>query len=191
MIIYLSLYVYIIILYVVFLILKKQNESHLLKIILILAAIIPMYLLCVLKSSSVGTDTNAYIEAYKNSNSNASFLGRDYGYRILSFAFSKVGLPFKVFSCFCYSIIYGGLFLYVYKKVPKYLEFILFFVSLGLFTFGLSALRQMMCMGMFFFAMAFFNSKNKWSYLIFYIFAFLGISIHIAGITFIVYPLLT
>lgn len=155
---------------------KKRS----IKIIEIILFVLPVILLCSLKSINIGNDTFAYYTSYNESitDSVSGFYTGDKGFLLLEFIFKSIGTPFFVFLLVCYTIVFGGLALFAYKKSENPLLVLLFVTYFGLFGFAISALRQAIAIGLLLIGFSFFDENKPISILSPLIFTVIATFIH-------------
>lgn len=150
-------------------------------ICLLAAFVLPLILVCSLKSKNVGLDTNSYYDAYSRvlDPSIPSWMYQDdKGFVFLETIFKRLNAPYFVFLLFIYLIIFGGLALFSYKKSKNPIYVLFFMTYFGILGFSLSALRQALAIGFLMIGFAFFNEKKKISIISPLIFTLIAMSIH-------------
>lgn len=140
-------------------VLPKKKILTILEIILF---VLPLILICGLKSVNVGLDTPGYFTSYNESitNSQSGLYTGDKGFLLFEFIFKSLKMPYFVFLLVSYSIVFGGAALFSYKKSSNPLLVLLFITYFGLFGFALSALRQSIAIGLLLIGFAFYD-ENK------------------------------
>lgn len=140
-------------------VLPKKKILTILEIILF---VLPLILICGLKSVNVGLDTPGYFASYNESitNSESGLYTGDKGFLLFEFIFKSLKMPYFVFLFVSYSIVFGGAALFAYKKSTNPLLVLLFMTYFGLFGFALSALRQSIAIGLLLIGFAFYD-ENK------------------------------
>lgn len=190
MLILLSLLVFNIFLVCISNVLPKKKLFRILEVILF---VLPIIVLCSLKSVNVGLDTKGYFTSYNESVTNAQsgFYTDDKGFLLFEFIFKSLRMPYFVFLFVCYSIIFGGAALFAYKKSSNPLLVLLFITYFGLLGFSLSALRQGIAIGLLLIGYSFYDEDKPISILSPLIFTVLAFFTHKTAIFgFIVAPLM-
>ena len=100
-------------------------------------------------------------------------------------------LPWIMFLGLCNFPLFFGAALYAYKRTP-FPTLIPFFVyTFLLFEFALSGLRQSMAVGFLLIGMTFFKKEKWYTWLIYFAFNAVAISVHKSSAVMVVYPLLS
>lgn len=158
-------------------VLPKKKSLKILEIILF---VLPIIVLCSLKSVDVGLDTISYYTSYNESisNSESSFYIGDKGFLLIETLFKSLNAPYFVFLFLCYGIIFGGAAFFAYKKSSNPLLVLLFITYFGLLGFSLSALRQSIAIGLLLIGFAFFDENKPISIISPLLFAIIAATIH-------------
>lgn len=163
-----------------------QNKKKLKIIISVWAPIALLIVFSTIKSNAIGNDTIGYYNEYQVAKvESMSYLNNhlsnfEFGFRYLFIAFAKIGLPFKVFQLFVYSVIYIliGIILQKESKYPSLA--IIIFCLWSWMMFNFSALRQGLSDTIAFFSLflasRIFNKKYKNIIVIIVSLALLGLS---------------
>lgn len=143
-------------------------------------------LMAALRSPMVGADTPAYISDYIDmSNADFAWIRDRYegylGYYYTSKVFSMIGASVQVWFGFVEALYACALFLFIKRFSKDKIFSILIFVTVGLFSFSLAGLKQVMSMSFMIFAfLSFLDKRYFWSILM----AFVGFQCHSAGLIF-------
>lgn len=143
-------------------------------------------LMAALRSVSVGTDTPGYLSDYLGMPF-YDFYGIDeryegyIGYYYTSKVFSLVDLPVQVWFGFVEALYVFAIFIFTKRFSKDKLLSILVFVTVGLFTFSLAGLKQVMSMSFMIFAFLSFLDKK---YVLTVTFISIGFFCHSVGLIF-------
>lgn len=114
------------------------------------AIFILIYLLCALRSSSVGRDVPGYEMVYNRTQSidweNWNYVYFEVGYILLMKICISLGLSFQWFLAIVYAIIIYPIYLFIKKFSNNYGFSVLLFVCYQFFNFDLSGIRQAISM---------------------------------------------
>lgn len=176
MIIYLLLIVFI---FIVFLIdnskiseIEKDNRANL----LLRLVFFVLFLICALRSSSVGRDMPGYERVYDMTKSidwnNYSYVYFENGYKFLMKVCIAFGFSFQMFMAICYVIILVPLYIFIKKYSNNKILSAFIFVCYMFFEFDLTGLRQAIAMSISIigFMILLSNMKRKLVYYILIIF---------------------
>ena len=131
---------------------KKRNIDRDKQDSLILVLTIgAMYLICVLRKSTVGIDTASYETMYEMSGyfpwDNFSFSNFEYGYILLMKVFAKLGFSFQLFLAVIYAYIFLPLYFFIKKYSKDVTLSLLIYICYQFFVFNLSGIRQSLATG--------------------------------------------
>ena len=112
-----------------------------------------LFLLMALKDYSVGTDTIRYLERYNQTGSIKDTMDEyEPGFYYLILYSKHLGLDYRLFSTFCYLVIYTFTTLFIYKFSKRPIFSFLLFITIGIFGFTTSGLRQALAISLCYFA---------------------------------------
>ena len=161
--------------------------------------IILLILFSSFKKIDVGVDTKHYLDFYTNTAPNLTSFNLllkakfDFMFSFLSFVFSSMHVPFRIFLLVVYSIIYIPIGLIISKySISSILSFAIYF-GWSFFAFNLSGLRQAISISLCLYSIILFSSKKEWIIKIISIVIFLiGSLFHYSSIAFAVsFPLMS
>ncbi len=138
----------------------------------------------------VGIDTNAYYKTYLEKNyMQWSYIMEkdinDKGYTILQYILMKLGFNFLGLQLLSAVIYIGPIVVYIYKYSQNRWISVLLFVSIELYTFGFSGMRQGLAMGLCMIAYLFSQrAKGVKGFLLFVFFTWLASTIHASALVF-------
>jgi len=148
--------------------------------------ILLLFLVCVLKSNSVGYDTVAYATAYEKGSSNFEPL-----FSFLMVLFHKMGFTFRIFQIFVYLVIFIPLGFVIYKTSQYPGLTIFLYCSWWFLVFSFSGIRQSMAISLCLLAIYLASKRNFWSIIFSLAIVILSGFLHkSAFIVCIIYPLL-
>lgn len=149
-----------------------------------------LWLLCVLKKETVGTDILGYKKIYELS---AKWRWLDFtkvyfeeGYTFLMQLFSKNGASFQVFNAFVYTLIYVPWFVFLnrYSKQPTLS--LLIYICYQFWVFNMSGLRQGIAMSMCLMAYILLEEKSWKRRTAFCVIVFAASTIHRSALIFLI-----
>ncbi len=158
------------------------------------------FLLSILKSSNVGTDSNAYYDHYYVIARDQSFLKimnsvkPEFLYYGIEILFSKVLSLNKIFfDIFNFLIIVGCLF-FAFRKFENSCVYLSCYLFIGFFCMSFSGIRQAMAMAICVLAMILFSKfnfkKRITKYLAYYLLNFCAIMFHVSSAICLLIPLI-
>lgn len=163
------------------------SESKRRKISVVLSTL-AIYLVCALKSTSVGIDIPGYKMAYNQAGSydwfDTSYIYYEAGYILLEKLFNFLNFSFQEYMIVVYAIIFIpiGIFIYRYSKNVT-MSFIVY-VCYQTLVFNLSGIRQSIAMSICLGAYMVLGKKNIKNDLVFFILVALATQIHRSAILF-------
>lgn len=144
-----------------------------------------IYLVCILRASSVGRDLPGYAEIYDLTKSadweDFRYIYFEPGYVFLMKICCAVGLGFQGFLVVLYAGILFPLYIFIKRYSVDYVFSVAFFVCYLFFEFDLSALRQAISMSICLLAIMTLNSAARLRLLYFAGLVFLGILFHMGA----------
>lgn len=146
------------------------------------------------RSDTVGIDTNAYkCEFFRLGRENFDYLFNykilnEMGYAFSNILFGNLGLPWEIYKLLMASIFLIPVFILIYKKTDNPFYALIFFITMGWWTYPMSTIRQSVAIGLTIIAFL-FEEKNK--KLPFIICILLAISFHNSTFIVLVYYIIT
>jgi len=141
-----------------------------------------LFIVCVIKSDSVGNDTAAYSSVYVGETSNKNF---EFGFNLLMSAFQNMKLPFKVFQIFCYVVIIIPILLVTLFWSPYKFMTPFLFASWIWLVLAFSGLRQSMAVSLCLLSMVLVRQNHIWKKIVAFALFLLACSFHIASLVFV------
>ncbi|MEA5061225.1 MAG: EpsG family protein [Erysipelotrichaceae bacterium] len=162
---------------------KNKKVERLIEVILCFGV---LFAVSAIKADSVGTDTQAYIEAFNAITSKPFFELRyrsfEPGFVLLYKIFGVAHIPFRGFQIFLYLFVYGalGLFVWKYSKNISFSAFML--IGIGIFGFNLSGQRQALAMAICLIGLfVYLQGKRIFSLIAFIIIVLIGCLFHVTS----------
>ena len=157
----------------------KQGKEKLYFLNIVFIAI---YLLCVLRLSSVGRDVPGYERAYLLTANiewgNFTYIYFESGYILLMKICLALGASFQVFLCVTYAIILTPIYLVIRKYSKNVLLSVLIFVCYMYFEFALTGIRQALAMSIVLVGYIVFIESKKFNVLKYIFFVTLAAFFH-------------
>lgn len=173
----------------------KDEKAEKLKVIMTLIAILPMFLLFVLRNKSMGTDTFGYVRAFQYSIPKHSFqelLRGDYGdtevgYLIYVKVITLFTNNYTIFFLINGIIIFGALLHFAFRYTENPFVFFFLFIALGTYAFINTGLRQSLAIAICIFAFDFVRNRKLIPFLLLVLLAYF---FHKSAMVFLlIYPL--
>jgi hypothetical protein len=156
---------------------QKKTKLYFLNIVFI-----TIYLLCVLRSSSVGRDIPGYEQAYLLTGYIAwqdfSYIYYEKGYILLMKICQALGFSFQLFLCVVYAIILMPIYLVIKKYSKNVLLSVLIFVCYMQLEFDLTGIRQALAMSIALVGYIAFIESEKYRILKYLFFVTLALFFH-------------
>lgn len=124
--------------------------------------VLPIILICSLKSINVGNDTPSYLIYYNSSiNREVGYdMIKEKGFYYLMFVMRSLNAPFFVFLLVVFTFVYTCCAIFCYKKSQNPLLTLFFICYFGLLGFSLSGIRQSIAIGFILLGFSFFKYKK-------------------------------
>ena len=168
---------------------KKKNIWI---IICLCVASLFMWGLCTFKSLNIGNDTIKYYTSYLSASDPSSIQSaRDIGFGVFRFVCANIRLPWIIFLGLCNLPLFFGAAFFAYKRTPFPTLIVFFVYTFLLFEFALSGLRQSMSVGFLLIGMTFFRKEKWYTWLMYFLFNALAITMHKSCAVMLIYPFLS
>ena len=154
-----------------------------------------IFLICALRSTSVGRDIPGYEKVYKWTKDiswdNYNYVYFENGYIFLMKICSAIGMSFQGFMAVCYVIILAPLYYMIKRYSKDKVLSVIIFICYMFFDFALTGLRQAISMSIAILGFMVLTSKSKWKWLYYIIIIFVASLFHKgAYICFLIIPFL-
>lgn len=149
-----------------------------------------LFLLMALKDYSVGTDTIRYLERYELTNQSMDRMDEyEPGFYYLIRFCKFWGMDYRLFSALCYLIIYSLTTLFIIKFSERPIYSYLLFITIGIFGFSISGLRQALAVSICYLAvyLLFYKKDFIFSTILFYLSGTIHFSARIGFLYLIIY----
>lgn len=172
----------------------KKNQIRSNKLFIFVAFLL-LGLLCVLRSSSVGRDTSAYLAAYQKTQlvpfSNFDYIYFEKGYVLLMKICCALKMNFQLFLVVCYLIMLIPIAVFIYKNSNNLLSSVLVFICYTYFEFYLTGIRQALSISLFLIGLLFLMREGKIIFRLFayYVFLFIAFFFHRSAAICVVVPI--
>lgn len=155
---------------------EKRNKTF------VFFSFLAIFLICVLRASTVGRDIPGYKEMYEYTAlinfSNFDYVYFEKGYVFLMKICNLIGMNFQWFLFVIYLIMLVPIGVFVYKFSREPLLSIIVFVCYMFFEFYLTGLRQAISMSIILTGIIVLLKRRKFSFIYFYAFLFLASFFH-------------
>lgn len=172
---------------------SKANSK--LRIVYCVTSFLFIYLLIVLKSTSVGSDTRSYNDIYLSIAGDKKLVDSSYeymekGYVLMMTICANIGLTFRQFLFLCYAIALIPICILFIKYSKNVFLSLLIFVCYQFFVFEMSAIRQSVALGICILAYLILKTNKKISIPLFFLLVVCALFVHKSSIIFMAVPFL-
>lgn len=159
----------------------------------IVTAFLLIFLVCVLRKHTVGSDTPAYwrvyLETYDVSFWNFSYVYFEKAFTLLMKLCVLLDFPFELFLAVCYLIMLLPIAIFVYNFSNDPLVSVIIFICYMFFEFYMTGIRQAMAMSICLIGLTIFLCGKKFKYFWYYLFAIIAFFFHKGAIVALFLPL--
>lgn len=156
---------------------------------ILIAVILLLFLLTIFRSTTVGTDYNAYYGYYFTDSMTLKAQYIESGYILLNEVSQKLGF-FLIIPIFEFIVSFFGMFSLSVVVHSNKFSFLAFYILTYVYMQSFNALRQFIAIGFICFGCCFIFSQNKYKYLAFIFFILLAYEFHSSSLLMIALPLL-
>ncbi len=149
---------------------------------ILLFSIVLIYLICVLRSTTVGRDIPGYERIYEETIGipweNFNYVNFENGYIFLMKVCIKLGLSFQAFFAVVYFIILWPIYLFIKKYSKNKLISVLMYVCYILFEFDLTGLRQALAISIVLLAFIALLEAHRFNKMLYIVLVLVAASFH-------------